>query len=207
MKNYIETMVGFKATDKDMKCIGFQFELDKWYKINGDIKTCQKGFHFCEQLAGCFSYYNDMTSRYFKIEARNILVVDFEPGSNFKRVCKEIRLIEEIKYGEEGNRNTGYRNTGNSNTGDSNTGYSNFCNFSSGFFCSKDPKVVSFDIQTKLSREEFYKKYPENFNLSNALLQDDKIDFDKYKNIPGITKAKLKKLHKLFIDSRNKVNL
>ncbi len=101
-----------------------------------------------------------------------------------------------------GDRNTGHRNTGHSNTGHSNTGYSNTTNNSSGFFCQKEPKVISFDKQTRFTREQFCEKYPEIWVLSNSLIQVAAIDFDRFKRIPGITPAKLKSLHRKHLLAR-----
>ena len=55
-------MNGYKATDKDMKCQGFQFELGKWYEIpeEHELVLCKVGFHFCQQPIGS----NFQTSRY-----------------------------------------------------------------------------------------------------------------------------------------------
>jgi hypothetical protein len=108
-----------------------------------------------------------------------------------------------------GNRNTGYRNTGNRNTGnrntgDRNTGDSNATNYSAGWFCQVEPKVVSFDKQTKLTRKQFEDKYPEVFRLSELLINPAPIPFDEFKRIPGITPAKLKSLHRKHLAARAK---
>jgi hypothetical protein len=121
----ISSMNGYKATNKDMQCQDFQYELGKTYELpkESPLVLCRSGFHFCEQPSGVWSYYSADDTRIFKIEAWDVLNASFEPGADFKRVCRKIRFIEEIKIG--GNSNTGYRNTGDSNTGDRNTGNSN----------------------------------------------------------------------------------
>ena len=101
-----------------------------------------------------------------------------------------------------GSRNTGDFNTGSRNTGNRNTGIGNATNRSSGFFCDVEPKVLSFNIQTDLTYDEYTEKYPESLSLSSELLEDDPIDFEEYKNIPGITPQKLKKLHNKFKKAR-----
>ena len=63
---------------------------------------------------------------------------------------------------------------------------------------------MSFNIQTDLTYDEYTEKYPESLSLSSELLEDDPIDFDKYKNIPGITKKKLEILHNKFKKARKK---
>jgi hypothetical protein len=89
-------MTGYKATDKDMKCQGFQYELGKWYKHEGDVKLCSSGFHFCIHPSGPWSYYNDTGTRVFKVEARDAYE-EYTPGADLKIVCREIRLTEELK--------------------------------------------------------------------------------------------------------------
>ena len=232
-------MKGYKATDKDMKCRDFQFELGKWYEHDGDLITCSSGFHFCEQPSGPWAYYSEPTTRIFEIEADDVLETPFEPGADFKRVARRIRLVKEITppkesyrntgdgntgdgntghrntgYGNTGHRNTGHGNTGDGNTGDGNTGYGNTgygntgygngTNFSSGFFCTKEPRIISFDVQTKLTREQFTTKYPEYWALCEKLLVNTPIEFEQFKKIPGITKKKLKVLHDKFIAARAK---
>ena len=103
-----------------------------------------------------------------------------------------------------GHKNTGSRNTGSRNTGDWNTGIGNATNRSAGSFCVKEPKHISFDVQTDLTYEQYIEKFPKASELSYALLKDDPIDFDKYKNIPGITKKKLEILHNKFKKARKK---
>jgi len=115
-------------------------------------------------------------------------------------------------YRNTGDWNTGYRNTGNSNTGNSNTGYRNTgdwntgywnsTNFSSGFFCLKEPNIISFDTSVKnITRENFLNRIDVS-NLGIALTQDAPIDWEMVKTVPNITKEKLKELHKRFIEAR-----
>jgi len=137
-----EIVKGFKATDKNMQCRGFQFELGVWHKHNGEIAMCESGFHFCEYPSGPWSFYSDAGTRIFKVEARGVMRGE-GPGADLKHVAMEIRLVEEVSfdgdrntgygntgdrntgYGNTGDRNTGHRNTGDRNTGDRNTGYGN----------------------------------------------------------------------------------
>jgi hypothetical protein len=220
-------MKGYKATDKDMKCRGFQFELGKWYEHEGELIECQSGFHFCDQPSGPWAYYSEEGTRIFEVEAEGILDESFKPGAEVKRVCRRIKLVREIEIGGDsntGNSNTGDRNTGDRNTGYCNTGYCNtgycntgYCNtgnsntgdgnatgHSAGFFCVKEPKVISFDEQTKLTHHDFLRLYPEAYNLAEALCGSKPIEFERYKNIPGITARKLKALHKKHMNGRLK---
>ncbi len=121
--NTIPTMKGYKATDKDMRCRGMQFELGKWYEHDGELIECQSGFHFCEQPSGVWSYYTAPGTRVFEIEAEDVPDTTFQPGTDYKRVARRIKFVREVSI--DGHRNTGDYNTGDSNTGDSNTGHRN----------------------------------------------------------------------------------
>jgi hypothetical protein len=138
-----EIIKGYKATDKNMRCRGFQYELGKWYEHDGDISMCESGFHFCEYPSGPWSYYNN--GRLFRIEAEFVLK-SIGPGAGLKHVCRRIRLIKEIKVDgnmntgnmNTGYMNTGYRNIGNENTGNENTGYRNIGNENTGYMNTGD---------------------------------------------------------------------
>ena len=163
------------------------------------------------------------------MEARDV-IEEYTPGSDLKVVCREIRLISEIipdgnmntgdmntgdrntgrrntgdgntGDGNTGHWNTGHRNTGDVNTGNRNTGHGNATNHSAGFFCVKEPKVVSFDKQTKLTHEKFQEKYPEASHLREQLLSDAPFDYREFSKLPGWTLKKCKALHQRFIDGR-----
>ena len=141
MSEFIPNMTGYKATGPDMVCTppsgpSFQFELGKWYEVDGDPVLCKKGFHFCPELAGVWCYYPSSDTRVFKVEAEQVLVTPDNPGSSNKKVAKRIRLIEEVSFSDSrqntGDQNTGYRNTGDQNTGNGNTGHRNTGDWNSG---------------------------------------------------------------------------
>ena len=120
-------ITGYKATDKNMCCRGFKFELGKWYEHDGELSMCESGFHFCEYPSGPWCYYDD--GRIFEIEAKEVFL-STGPGADLKHVAKKIRLVKETTV--DGYGNTGNRNTGNSNTGNRNTGYWNSGNRNTG---------------------------------------------------------------------------
>ena len=63
-------MKGYKVTDENGKCRGFQFEVGKTYTQDGELKICENGFHFCEKVADCFGYYSFIpTNRVFEVKA------------------------------------------------------------------------------------------------------------------------------------------
>lgn len=98
---------GYKGMDQDMQGYsGFQFELNKTYVIDGEIKLCQNGFHFCLNLEDVINHFYNWLgnegTRYFKVRA---LVrkndVDSYGKNNHKLAAKEIILTEEITYNQE----------------------------------------------------------------------------------------------------------
>ena len=133
----MKTMIGYKATDKDMKCRGVQFVLGEWSEpVQGDLIECKNGYHFCEHPSGVWNYYSGPGTRVFKVECEDVLDTPQSPGANSKRVCRRVRLISEVAidgYRNTGDYNTGHRNTGDRNTGDCNTGDYNTGDYNTGY--------------------------------------------------------------------------
>ena len=85
----------YKATDKDMKCRGFQYELGKTAEVEGDIELCEKGLHACEMPLDVLGYYAPGDgSRYFEAELED--VSDEKCSDDTKRVGKKLTLSAEI---------------------------------------------------------------------------------------------------------------
>ena len=143
-------MIGYKAFNQDLTCRGFQYEIGKTYSIKGLPILCQKGFHFCKNIADTYRYYpmSDNT-RICKIEAIGEIVTE----NNMKYCTNKIKILEEITndcerkcntnssnsgYRNSGDCNSGYRNSGDCNSGDWNSGESNSGNWNSGDWNSGD---------------------------------------------------------------------
>ena len=85
----------YKATDKDMRCRGFQYELGKTAEVAEDIELCKKGLHACEMPLDVLGYYAPGNgSRYFVAELED--VSDETPSDDTKRVGKKLTLSAEI---------------------------------------------------------------------------------------------------------------
>ena len=85
----------YKATDKDMKCRGFQYELGKTAEVDGDDKLCKRGLHACEMPLDVLGYYVPGDgSRYFEAELED--VSDEMHSDDTKRVGKKLTLSAEI---------------------------------------------------------------------------------------------------------------
>ena len=127
-------MIGYKAFNQDLTCRGFQYEIGKTYSIKGLPILCQKGFHFCENIADTYRYYpmSDNT-RICKIEAIGEIVTE----NNIKYCTNKIKILEEItndceRKGNTNSSNSGYWNSGNWNSGNRNSGNSNSGYWNSG---------------------------------------------------------------------------
>ena len=84
----------YKATDKDMKCRGFQYELGKTAEVDGDIELCKNGLHACEMPLDVLGYYAPGDgSRYFEAELED---VSDEKGNDTERFGKKLTLSAEI---------------------------------------------------------------------------------------------------------------
>ena len=140
---------GYKVFNPDWTCRGFQYEVGKIFEEDVKPSCCDRGFHFCEKAADCFSYYS------FNSENRVAEVIALgEVDTDGKKSCtNKIQIVREIPWQElltivntgkdctglcntgdcnTGNRNTGNRNTGDWNTGDWNTGNRNTGDWNTG---------------------------------------------------------------------------
>ena len=135
---------GYKVFNPDWTCRGFQYEVGKIFEEDVKPSCCDRGFHFCEKAADCFSYYN------FNSENRVAEVIALgEVDTDGKKSCtNKIQIVREIPWQElltivntgkdctglwnTGDWNTGNRNTGDWNTGDWNTGNRNTGNRNTG---------------------------------------------------------------------------
>ena len=136
---------GYKVFNPDWTCRGFQYEVGKTFKHDGDIKMCGAGFHFCQKISDCFHYYDfNSNNRVAEVEA-----VGLVETNGRKSVTDEIVILRELTWHEvldlanTGRDCTGYCNSGNHNSGDfnsgsSNSGYRNSGNSNSGNFNSDD---------------------------------------------------------------------
>ena len=131
---------GYKGFDKELKCRGFLYEVDKEYEQGGEIKCCNNGFHFCENPFDVFSYYPPNDSRYCEVHGSgkydkdnddskvsvSKIKIGFEIGlkglidAGIKFILDKVNW-EESKATNTGNQsaatNTGYQSAA-TNTGD-----------------------------------------------------------------------------------------
>jgi len=86
-------MIGYKMTESNMTCKGFQYEINKEYLLKGKLEICENGFHFCKNPFDCLYYYHNIKGdmRLFIIEASGEVIT-----KDNKSVTDKIKIIEEI---------------------------------------------------------------------------------------------------------------
>ena len=82
-------MKAYKGFNRDMTCIGYQFEEGKTYEHEGDVRLCESGFHACEDPVDCLRYYDPCTSVYHEVDLDG---VSDERKEDTKVVGKKIRI-------------------------------------------------------------------------------------------------------------------
>ena len=64
-----EIVLGYKATDKDMKCRGKQYAVGETYEHDGEISLCREGLHFCQNPLDVLDFYDLCDSEFLSVEA------------------------------------------------------------------------------------------------------------------------------------------
>ena len=129
-------MKGYKVFNKDWTCRDFKYEVGKTYEMEESPQCCDRGFHFCTNLADCFNYYSFNTNnKVAEVEALGEIDKD---NDDTKHCTNKIKIVRELAWEEvltlcnSGNRNSGNRNSGNRNSGDCNSGDWNSGDWNSG---------------------------------------------------------------------------
>ena len=96
---------GYKATDRNMQCRGYQYEMWKMHDMPEDTKisVCNSGFHLCPELKQVFSYYSIGDGhRYFKVKAL-VRESDYQQAKEWnkdKLAAKSIAFTYELTVDE-----------------------------------------------------------------------------------------------------------
>jgi len=142
-------MKAYKVFDYEWKCRGFQYEVGKEYKHDGDIMLCKSGFHACLKLSDCFSYYNfDPENKVAEVEIIGKRLLN---DNDSKIVTDQIKIIKELTWSEvlslcnTGIENTGFKNSGDYNLGHHNSGHCNSGRYNSGYYNSGDYNSGSYN--------------------------------------------------------------
>ena len=143
---------GYKVFNPDWTCRGFQYEVGKIFEEGVKPSCCDRGFHFCEKAADCFSYYS------FNSENRVAEVIALgEVDTDGKKSCtNKIQIVREIPWQELLTIvNTGKDCTGLCNTGDCNTGDWNKSSFNTGCFNTEEQKITLFNKPSDITYNDW----------------------------------------------------
>lgn len=96
MYNKDHAFVGFKATNRDLTCLDYQYAPNQTFEMTDFVIPCSSGFHFCQNIFDIFKYYDDFKiPRIFNVSCEHALV------------CNDKTVTEKINFGDEIDYNTG----------------------------------------------------------------------------------------------------
>ena len=133
---------GYKVFNSDWTCSPngepFQYEVGKTYEEDVKPRVCDRGFHFCEKAADCFSFYRfDPKNKVAEVLALGEVDSDgVKSCTNKIQIVREIPWVELLEMVNTGKGCTGLCNSGDWNSGDRNSGNWNSGNWNSGDYNS-----------------------------------------------------------------------
>jgi hypothetical protein len=161
-------MKGYKAFLSDMTTKhgdNTVYEVGKTYTVEGEVKICENGYHFCKKCVDVYDYY----SKPCRICEVNVTGAVQTQGN--KSVGRKLKILRELTADEisslcnsgdwnsgncnSGNRNSGNRNSGDWNSGNWNSGDWNSGDCNSGYCNTTKPTVRLFDHQTDITFSDF----------------------------------------------------
>ena len=123
-------MKGYKAFLSDMTTRhgdNTVYEVGKTYTVEGEIKICENGYHFCKKCADVYDYYSK------PCRICEVSVTGAVQTQGNKSVGRRLKILRELTADEISSLcNSGDCNSGNWNSGDCNSGNCNSGNWNSG---------------------------------------------------------------------------
>ncbi len=107
-------MKGYKAFLSDMTTMhgdNTVYEVGKTYTVEGEVKICENGYHFCKKCVDVYDYYNK------PCRICEVSVTGTVQTQGNKSVGRRLKILRELTADEisslcnSGNRNSGYCNT------------------------------------------------------------------------------------------------
>jgi hypothetical protein len=95
--NKADVLIAYKGFNRDLTCRDFQYEIGGTYRIDGEPKACERGFHACEHPLNVFDYYAPAGSRFCEVEMHGPFSRD---GSDTKVASASITIRAEVQLGE-----------------------------------------------------------------------------------------------------------
>ena len=161
-------MRGYKAFLSDMTTRhgdNTVYEVGKTYTVEGEVKICENGYHFCKKCVDVYDYYSK------PCRICEVSVTGAVQTQGNKSVGRKLKILRELTADEisslcnsgdcnsgdwnsgdwnSGDWNSGDRNSGNRNSGDWNSG-----DWNSGYCNTTEPTVRLFDHQTDITFSDF----------------------------------------------------
>ena len=128
-------MKGYKAFLSDMTTKhgdNTVYEVGKTYTVEGEVKICENGYHFCKKCVDVYDYYSK------PCRICEVSVTGAVQTQGNKSVGRKLKILRELTADEisslcnSGDRNSGNWNSGNGNSGNRNSGDWNSGNWNSG---------------------------------------------------------------------------
>ena len=156
-------MKGYKAFLSDMTTMhgdNTVYEVGKTYTVEGEVRICENGYHFCKKCVDVYDYYSK------PCRICEVSVTGAVQTQGNKSVGRRLKILRELTADEisglcnsgncnSGNRNSGDWNSGNCNSGDCNSGDWNSGNRNSGYCNTTEPTIRLFDHQTDITFSDF----------------------------------------------------
>ena len=124
-------MRGYKAFLSDMttkhgdKTV---YEVGKTYTVEGEVRICENGYHFCKKCVDVYDYYNK------PCRICEVSVTGAVQTQGNKSVGRKLKILRELTVDEISSLcNSGYCNSGDWNSGDCNSGDRNSGDWNSGY--------------------------------------------------------------------------
>ena len=172
------TMKGYKAFLPDMTTKHGDdtvYEVGKTYTVEGEVRICENGYHFCKKCVDVYDYYSK------PCRICEVSVTGAVQTQGNKSVGRKLKILRELTadeisslcnsgdwnsgnrnsgdwnsgYWNSGNRNSGDWNSGNRNSGNRNSGDWNSGNRNSGYCNTTEPTIRLFDHQTDITFSDF----------------------------------------------------
>ena len=131
-------MKGYKAFLSDMTTRhgdNTVYEVGKTYTVEGEVKICENGYHFCKKCVDVYDYYSK------PCRICEVSVTGAVQTQGNKSVGRRLKILRELTADEI----SSLCNSGDWNSGDCNSGY---CN-------TTEPTVRLFDHQTDITFSDF----------------------------------------------------
>ena len=136
-------MKGYKAFLSDMTTKhgdNTVYEVGKTYTVEGEVRICENGYHFCKKCVDVYDYYSK------PCRICEVSVTGAVQTQGNKSVGRRLKILRELTADEISSLcNSGNRNSGDWNSGNRNSGY---CN-------TTEPTVRLFDHQTDITFSDF----------------------------------------------------